>query len=105
MGQRPRPSDRTPEVAAYQRWYWTPRWRRKSHDQLIAHPFCAYCLRDEGVFTAATISDHVIPHRGNAHLFWHGELQSLCKPHHDGDKRREEQMMQPERCDADGWPV
>jgi 5-methylcytosine-specific restriction endonuclease McrA len=81
------------------------RWRRKSHAQLIAEPFCAYCLRDDGVYKAATVSDHVVPHRGDPHQFWHGALQSLCKPCHDLGKRREEQMAMPIRVDEQGWPT
>jgi 5-methylcytosine-specific restriction endonuclease McrA len=105
MAQPPRPSDRSPEVRAYQHWYWTARWRRRRLDQLRAEPFCAFCLADGGVYTAATVADHVIPHRGDRQSFLNGKLQSLCKPHHDGDKQRMERAATPMRVDADGWPT
>jgi hypothetical protein len=47
------------------------------------------CLA-EGIATAATVADHVEPHRGDAHLFWNGELQSLCASHHNAAKQRAE---------------
>jgi hypothetical protein len=62
------------------------------------------CL-DGGVYVAATVADHIVPHRGDADLFWNGRLQSLCKRHHDVDKKREERSMLPLGCDADGWPL
>jgi len=45
---------------------------------------------DEGRTTAATIADHVIPHKGDADLFWYGHLQALCKTHHDSTKKQQE---------------
>ena len=39
---------------------------------------------------AATVADHVVPHRGDPDLFWHGALQSLCAEHHDQAKQAEE---------------
>jgi 5-methylcytosine-specific restriction protein A len=36
----------------------------------------------------ATIVDHVIPHKGDEKAFFEGELQSLCKRHHDSDKQQ-----------------
>jgi hypothetical protein len=61
------------------------------------------CLR-QGVYTAATVADHVTPHKGDATLFWHGKLQSLCASHHSRDKQREEMMAAPLRVDDAGWP-
>ena len=35
-------------------------------------------------FTAATVVDHVIPHRGDSHLMWdESNWQALCKSCHD----------------------
>lgn len=62
------------------------------------------CL-DRGETKAASVSDHVIPHRGDERLFWEGELQSLCKPCHSRLKQREEIHGQSDTLDADGWPV
>lgn len=44
----------------------------------------------EGVVTAATVCDHVEPHRGDANKFWNGPFQSLCDFHHNRDKQRAE---------------
>ncbi|HEV7344279.1 MAG TPA: HNH endonuclease [Devosia sp.] len=61
----------------WRRWYKTAAWQRRRRQQLLDEPLCAYCLR-EGRITAATVADHVEPHRGDEDLFWNGELQSLC---------------------------
>jgi hypothetical protein len=50
------------------------------------------CLKD-GRINAATIADHIEPHKGDEQKFFFGELQSLCKLHHeprllDPDRRR-----------------
>ncbi|WP_295219971.1 HNH endonuclease signature motif containing protein, partial [Ruminococcus sp.] len=35
-------------------------------------------------FTAATVVDHIIPHRGDPHLMWdESNWQALCKSCHD----------------------
>lgn len=70
-------------------WYKTRRWQARRSRQLRDEPLCAMCLRD-GVTTAATIADHVEPHRGDEALFFDGRLQSLCKWHHDKAKQSEE---------------
>lgn len=71
------------------RLYWTARWRAKAKAQLAAHPLCIMC-EAEGVIEPATVCDHVIPHRGDVDLFWDGETQSLCGPHHSRAKQAEE---------------
>ncbi|WP_424360239.1 HNH endonuclease [Methylocystis parvus] len=70
-------------------WYGSQAWRRKSEAQRQAEPLCRMC-KAQGVMTPATVADHVRPHRGDADLFWHGELQSLCTPHHSSAKQAEE---------------
>lgn len=58
--------------------------------QLAAQPLCVMCTK-EGRIEPARICDHVVPHRGSAELFWDtGNLQSLCRHHHDADKQRTE---------------
>lgn len=71
------------------RWYKMRRWHVRRRAQLAAEPLCRMCAA-VGRITAAEVADHVVPHRDNPHLFWHGALQSLCKRHHDGAKQREE---------------
>lgn len=77
------------ESLAWRKWYGTQRWRKRRAAQLLAEPLCTMCLA-EGIATAATVADHVEPHRGDAHLFWNGELQSLCASHHNAAKQRAE---------------
>ena len=65
----------------YDRLYKKQRWRNRSAHQLKTHPLCAICL-SKAIVTAANISDHVVPHRGDPQLFWFGALQSLCPSCH-----------------------
>jgi hypothetical protein len=62
------------------------------------------CL-DAGIYLLANTADHVVPHKGDPVAFWKGKLQSLCPPHHSGDKQREEIGATPLRVDDDGWPT
>lgn len=95
---------RSAEAQAYRAWYRTARWQRIAKAQLHRDPLCAMC-QARGRVTAATVADHVTPHRGNRDLFWHGELQSLCGPCHSGDKQREEHAGYRSDVDANGYPV
>lgn len=77
--------------AAYHGWYaksiWTEHLRP---DQLLREPFCRVCAA-KGIRTTATVVDHVIPFRGDWSLFiGTGNLQSLCKYHHDQKTAREQ---------------
>lgn len=66
------------------------KWQQAREGFLRAHPLCVYCERD-GQATAATVVDHKVPHRGDMKVFWdRTNWQGLCKPHHDGEKQREE---------------
>jgi len=58
-----------------------------------------------GVTTAATVADHIIPHRGDLNLFWNGKLQSLCKPHHDSTKQAQERAGYMKGSATDGRPI
>ena len=59
------------------------RWQKARLSFLRAHPLCAECAK-AGRYTAATVVDHIIPHRGDQKLFWDPDnWQSLCKYHHD----------------------
>tara|TARA_R110000868_G_scaffold40447_1_gene139510 strand:- start:161 stop:457 length:297 start_codon:yes stop_codon:yes gene_type:complete len=84
--------------------YNSAAWRRLRERQLSQSPLCVYCLEDE-VITAATICDHIEPHRGNVDAFWRGPFQSLCKACHDGRKQREELGLSVKGATADGWPL
>lgn len=95
---------RSAEAAAYRRLYNLAGWKKRRVEQLTRDPLCGYCLA-AGMTTEATIADHVIPHRGDPDLFWFGELQSLCKLHHDSTKAREESGGWDSMADLSGYPV
>ena len=57
---------------------YTYRWHKVSRLYLQAHPVCAEC-RKEGRTTAASIVDHIKPHKGDQVLFWdENNWQSMC---------------------------
>lgn len=88
------------EAKPWRAWYASAEWRRKRAEQLRRFPACAvaHCGRP------ASIVDHVVRHGGDWHRFWHGRLQSLCKPHHDGLKQSLERGDRAP-CGADGLPL
>lgn len=66
---------------------YSARWDAASRGHLAHHPLCAYCALVEEV-TAATLTDHFYPHRGDQALFWNRTYWvSCCKPCHDGFKQ------------------
>jgi 5-methylcytosine-specific restriction enzyme A len=66
-----------------------PRWRRARAAYLAQHPLCVPCAAT-GRLVAATVVDHVVPHRGNPVLFWdEANWQGTCKPCHDAKTARE----------------
>jgi 5-methylcytosine-specific restriction protein A len=66
------------------------RWQTARVRFLQQHPLCVMCSQIART-TAATVVDHKVPHRGDQALFWdEGNWQPLCKPHHDGEKQRQE---------------
>ncbi|WGS46812.1 HNH endonuclease [Burkholderia sp. JSH-S8] len=84
-------------------------WQKLRGEHLAKHPHCVYCLREIGmagwspadvvlacaargiVEPLGTIGDHITAHRGDRRLQLDSDnIQTLCKPHHDGAKQREE---------------
>jgi 5-methylcytosine-specific restriction protein A len=66
---------------AHQRGYGR-KWRETSAAYLAAHPLCREC-EQLGRTTAATVTDHIVPHRGDMKLFWDAaNWQPLCGFHH-----------------------
>jgi 5-methylcytosine-specific restriction enzyme A len=52
------------------------------------------------------VVDHIKPHHGYWDLFISPDnVQSLCKPHHNSTKQREEKGGHLLGCDADGIPI
>lgn len=85
--------------------YKTARWQRLRKQQLAKEPFCEKCER-QGRTEAATVVDHKAPHKGNENLFFDPRnLQSMCKPHHDSSKKREENRGVVLGCDENGMPL
>lgn len=89
------------------------KWDRERLLFLRTHPLCAMC-HEQGRVTAATVVDHIIPHKlkealnsGNAEaiakaqkLFWSRKnWQGLCKQHHDSTKQRMEKRGVVVGCD------
>lgn len=68
--------------SSYSRGY-TRRWERERATYLAMRPLCANCER-EGRTALATDLDHIIPHRGNAELFWDfaSNVEGLCRSCH-----------------------
>ncbi|QDV24403.1 HNH endonuclease signature motif containing protein [Aureliella helgolandensis] len=59
------------------------RWRVARRRFLSDNPACRQCEK-RGRIIAATIIDHIIPHRGDKALFWRqSNWQPLCKRCHD----------------------
>jgi 5-methylcytosine-specific restriction endonuclease McrA len=59
-----------------------------------------------GKRSIASIVDHKRPHKGDEALFFDpNNLQSLCKPHHDGAKQAQEKRGYAIGCDASGNPI
>lgn len=53
---------------AHERGY-DSRWQRTSRGYLDKHPLCV-ASKANGIIRAATLVDHIIPHRGDKKLFW-----------------------------------
>lgn len=66
------------------------KWQKARAAYLAKHPLCVTC-ETEGMVTAATVVDHIVPHRGDMAIFWDSSnWQGLCVTHHSSDKQRAE---------------
>lgn len=66
------------------------RWRKARARYLRQHPLCRTC-ESEGRLTAATVVDHIEPHRGDMEVFWkQSNWQPLCAPHHNAKTATED---------------
>jgi 5-methylcytosine-specific restriction enzyme A len=91
-------------MGQHSKLYNSAQWRARRARQLAKEPVCRFCAR-LGIVGLATVADHIEPHHGDPTKFWRGELQSLCKLHHDSTKKLMEAGIKRQACDADGWPV
>lgn len=61
-----------------EKWYHRVHWRNLRKLVLSRDPVCRICQRN-----AATVADHVIPHKGQWSLFTDlNNLQGICRPCH-----------------------
>lgn len=59
------------------------KWQTARAAFLKKHPLCCRCA-ETGHVVAATVVDHIEPHRGDKALFWdRSNWQPLCKTCHD----------------------
>lgn len=81
------------------------RWQQARARFLAKHPLCCMC-EEEGKVTAATVVDHINPHKGNDALMWdETNWQPLCDHHHSSTKQRMEKSGFSVGCDAEGIPL
>jgi 5-methylcytosine-specific restriction protein A len=100
-----RPDRRSPEAAAWRHLYSTKAWRELRADQLRRQPLCEEC-RSARKVTPATVANHRTPHKGDLTLFFdRANLQSVCKPHHDGPIQAAEASGFAHTVDAAGYPI
>jgi 5-methylcytosine-specific restriction protein A len=73
---------------------YTAAWDRTSIAYLQANPICKAC-EAAGLTALATVTDHVVPHRGDRSLFWDaGNRQPACDWHHNVVKQRLEALFE-----------
>lgn len=66
------------------------KWRKERLEYLEKNPVCVMCLA-AGTIEAATVVDHIIPHKGDDKLFWRrSNWQPLCETHHNEKTVRED---------------
>jgi 5-methylcytosine-specific restriction protein A len=74
------------------------KWQQARAGFLRSHPLCRMCEAG-GRYTAATVVDHITPHRGDMAAFWNSaNWQSLCATCHSSAKQRDEN-----RDERGGW--
>ncbi|ORE90207.1 hypothetical protein ATO13_23266 [Stappia sp. 22II-S9-Z10] len=80
----PRSDRRSTAAKRWRRLYATPAWRDLRAAQLSLQPLCEICQAG-GRLVPATVVNHRRRHEGDATLFFDpANLQSVCKPCHDG---------------------
>lgn len=73
----------------WRKWYGLAEWKALRIETFRRDGFkCRMCLRIDGN-TSRLVCDHIKPHKGDRELFFDPvNLQTLCKPCHDGAKQR-----------------
>ena len=66
------------------------KWQQARAGFLKSHPLCADHLK-RGQVVAASVVDHITPHRGDQNLFWDkSNWQPLCQSCHNAKTARED---------------
>lgn len=91
-------------LSAAERGY-DSKWSKARREFLKTNPYCVKHL-ERGETVAATVVDHIKPHRRNWTLFWdRNNWQALCAAHHNSLKQREDNRGYVIGCDVAGRPV
>lgn len=88
----------------WRKWYSRKAWLDRAAAQLAKQPLCERHLA-QGQVVAATVANHRQRHGGDWNLFITGELESACKPCHDGPIQSFEMGGYEIGCVEDGMPV
>jgi 5-methylcytosine-specific restriction endonuclease McrA len=84
---------------------YNKQWERARLAYLKQHPLCVMCS-EQGRVVAASVVDHIKPHKGDTSLFWNkNNWQSLCSTHHNSTKQRMENQGITIGCDERGMPI
>ena len=74
--------------------YQTAEWRRRSRDFLKRYPICFICG------APSTITDHIVPHRGDLYLFWdENNWQPMCQRCHSRKTMKENKNFHRQKGD------
>jgi 5-methylcytosine-specific restriction enzyme A len=95
-------------MSQYPHLYNSQRWRGKRGLQrikLLTDPLCWYC-EQMGRVTAATVVDHIRPHKGDVELFYDWDnLRSTCAPCHNSAAAIKDRLGFAPGCGLDGLPL
>ena len=96
---------RSPEAAAYHKLYKSKAWTKGRLVFLASNPLCVRC-QSQGRTTAATVVNHIKPHKGDLVLFFdQANWQPLCAPCHDGPAQQQDRLGYTTDIGSDGWPT
>jgi 5-methylcytosine-specific restriction protein A len=89
---------------AHERGY-TNRWNIARTAYLRKHPLCVRC-RQAGRISAASVVNHIKPHKGDMKLFWDSSnWESVCKTCHDSAIQKQERTGIVVGSSLDGRPI
>lgn len=92
-------------MAVKEKSLYNYKWQQARAAFLAENPLCIRCS-ELGRVTAATIVDHITPHRGSMILFWRrSNWQPMCKHCHDSYKQRLEKSGNVAGCSPNGVPI